>query len=57
MDHKNVTMASLVEPEVIGVGTVKPVQDFKTLLERGEDFSTGMCSHHLVTRKVQKNWI
>lgn len=57
MDQKDVTMASLVEAEVIEVGTVKPVQDFKTLLERGEDFNTGMCSHHLVTHKVQKYWI
>ena len=57
MDQKDVTMASLVEAEVIEVGTVKPVQDFKTLLERGEDFNTGMCLHHPVTHKVQKNWI
>jgi hypothetical protein len=42
-------MASLVEAEVIEVGTVKPVQDFKALLERGEDFNKGMWSHHLVT--------
>ena len=55
--QKDVTMASLVEPEVIEVGTVKPDQDFKTLLERGEDFTKGMCSHHLVTHKVQKYWI
>jgi len=55
--QKDVTMASLVEAEVIEVGTVKPDQDFKTLLERGEDFNTGMCSHHPVTHKVQKNWI
>jgi hypothetical protein len=40
VDQKDLTMASLVEAEVIEVGTVKPVQDFKTLLERGEDFNT-----------------
>jgi hypothetical protein len=34
-------MASLVEPAVVEVGTVKPVEDFKTLLERGEDFNKG----------------
>lgn len=53
--QKDVTMASLVEAEVIEVGTVKPDQDFKTLLERGEDFNRGMCSHYLVLYKVQKN--
>ena len=57
MAQKDVTMASLVEAEVIEVGTVKPDQDFKTLLERGEDFNTGVCSHHPVMHKVQKNWI
>jgi hypothetical protein len=44
--QKDVKMASLVEAEVIEIGTVKPDQDFKTLLERGEDFNKGMCSHH-----------
>ena len=42
MDLKDVTMASLIEAKVIEVGTVKPVQDFKALLERGEDFNKGM---------------
>lgn len=57
MAQKDVTMASLVEAEVIEVGTVKPVQDFKALLERGEDFTKGMWSHHIVAYKRQKNWI
>uniref|UniRef100_A0A2Z5TTK7 ATP-dependent DNA helicase II subunit 2 n=1 Tax=Reticulitermes speratus TaxID=60591 RepID=A0A2Z5TTK7_9NEOP len=43
VDLKDVTMASLIEAKVIEVGTVKPVQDFKALLERGEDFNK-VCS-------------
>lgn len=42
VDLKDVTMASLVEATVVEVGTVKPVQDFEALLERGEDFNNGM---------------
>ena len=57
MAQKDVTVGSLVEAEVIEVGTVKPDQDFKTLLERGEDFNKGVYSHHPVTHKVQTNWI
>lgn len=45
VDLKDVTMASLVEAAVVEVGTVKPVQDFETLLGRGEDFNKGMQSH------------
>lgn len=55
MDLKDVTMASLIEAQVIEVGTVKPVQDFKALLERGEDFSKGMWSCDLVTHQMPSN--
>jgi hypothetical protein len=41
VDLKDVTMASLVEATVVEVGTVKPVQDFEALMERGEDFNKG----------------
>lgn len=41
MDLEDVTMASLVEATVVEVGTVRPIQDFKALLERGEDFNKG----------------
>ncbi|KDR13452.1 X-ray repair cross-complementing protein 5 [Zootermopsis nevadensis] len=43
VDLKDVTMASLVEATVVEVGTVRPIQDFKALLERGEDFNK-VCS-------------
>lgn len=50
VDLKDVTMASLVEAAVVEVGTVKPVQDFKALLERGEDFNKGTQPH--IERRV-----